>query len=187
MEITFNMALWQHIPVFQLGVRWSENITMQKHLILWVDAGERTIPPNPPTGLITLTSPVIYCVWFDCLSLSHTEHNLQIILQRNGSKTNSFCLTVITVSSYLCCVNRFCCCHRFQSSQKVVLQLKVPFSSCAFQKVFPKVGSKCFNCRILQGRDSQANVYFTHTSRFGLTFCTFPYCLFLKLKLNFIV
>lgn len=66
-----------------------------------------------------------------------------------------------------------------ESKGSCMIQSSILF--LCFSKVFPKVGSKRFKCRILQGCDSQANVYFTHTSRFGLTFCTFPYCLCLKL------
>lgn len=48
-----------------------------------------------------------------------------------------------------------------------------------FSKEVPDMGGKHF--RILQGSDSLSKLYFTHTSRFGLTCCTFPYCLCLKL------
>lgn len=114
---------------------------MQKRLILCLEAVERTIPPKiHRLDWIPQPVPFAVCVWFGSLSFSHMEHDLQIILQRSGSKKETVFffffvhLTVITVSCYLCCVNRFCCCHRSQSSQKVVVWFKVPFSSCAFQR-----------------------------------------------------
>lgn len=159
---------------------------MQKHLILCLEAVERTIPPKiHRLDWIPQPVPFAVCVWFGSLSFSHMEHDLQIILQRSGSKKETvfFLCPFNSYNSLLL----FMLCESFLLLSQVSVESK---GSCmiqgsilflCFSKVFPKVGSKRFNCRILQGCDSQANVYFTHTSRFGLTFCTFPYCLCLKL------
>lgn len=82
MEISLSMVLLQHASAFN-WVLGEERISSCRNDTSNLVVGSRR--ENHPSAYTDWAEHPV-CVWFESLSLSHTEHDLQIILQSNTSK-----------------------------------------------------------------------------------------------------